>query len=287
MLQAHFGTDDPKALGITVKNIQRLSPSWTRAQPGIDAVLNVEPAAQGAVNSGELVNLLAQRSVQMTESSLLCRRPGRQGRRPQGREFRQDAVRAGGLLPASHLVGGARGIPAPESKGDCRTAARQCPGHQPGHADDAGRCRSSTSASFRTGSEDDRTAQRPYVENILYRRRGWSWITEGDARTLVGLSQVKSILPAIGPDRRSGEAADAPWSAPSAKEWWSTPAGQGDPGPGGVHRHKGDRHSRPAGVGNRSLDHGLIVQRAKQPRFECPYAPGQSQATFRLQATNR
>jgi len=39
----------------------------------------------------------------------------------------------------------------------------------------------------------DRTAQRPYVENILYRRRGWSWITEGDARTLVGLSQVKSI----------------------------------------------------------------------------------------------
>jgi hypothetical protein len=39
----------------------------------------------------------------------------------------------------------------------------------------------------------DRAAQRPYVENILYRRRGWAWITEGDARTLVGLSQVKSI----------------------------------------------------------------------------------------------
>jgi hypothetical protein len=39
----------------------------------------------------------------------------------------------------------------------------------------------------------DRAAQRPYVENILYRRRGWSWITEGDARSLVGLSQVKSI----------------------------------------------------------------------------------------------
>jgi hypothetical protein len=39
----------------------------------------------------------------------------------------------------------------------------------------------------------DRAAQRPYVENILYRRRGWSWITEGDARTLVGLSKTKSI----------------------------------------------------------------------------------------------
>jgi hypothetical protein len=39
----------------------------------------------------------------------------------------------------------------------------------------------------------DRAAQKPYVEGILYRRRGWSWITEGDARTLVGLSKVKSI----------------------------------------------------------------------------------------------
>jgi hypothetical protein len=39
----------------------------------------------------------------------------------------------------------------------------------------------------------DKAAQKPYVENILYRRRGWSWITEGDARTLVGLSKVKSI----------------------------------------------------------------------------------------------
>ena len=57
MLQAHFGTDDPKALGITVKNIQAFA-ELTRAQPGIDAVLNVEPAAQGAVNSGQLVNLL-------------------------------------------------------------------------------------------------------------------------------------------------------------------------------------------------------------------------------------
>ena len=57
MLQAHFGTDDAKALGITVKNIQAFA-ELTRAQPGIDAVLNVEPAAQGAVNAGELVNLL-------------------------------------------------------------------------------------------------------------------------------------------------------------------------------------------------------------------------------------
>src|SRR5262245_64820847 len=37
MLQAHFGTDDPKALGITVKNIQAFA-ELTRRQPDLDAV---------------------------------------------------------------------------------------------------------------------------------------------------------------------------------------------------------------------------------------------------------
>ena len=103
MLQAQFGTDDPKALGITVKNIQAFA-ELTRAQPGIDAVLNVEPAAQGAVNSGRARQPPAQRRHDRAG----LRRPGRQRRGPQDRELRQDAVRAGSLLPASHLVGGAR-----------------------------------------------------------------------------------------------------------------------------------------------------------------------------------
>ena len=60
MLRAQFGTDDPRQLGITVRNIQAFA-ELTRAQRGIDAVLNVEPAAAGAVNAGELVNLAAQR----------------------------------------------------------------------------------------------------------------------------------------------------------------------------------------------------------------------------------
>ncbi len=42
----------------------------------------------------------------------------------------------------------------------------------------------------------DRAAQRPYVENILYRTRGWSWITEGDARSLIEMSKVKTIFQA-------------------------------------------------------------------------------------------
>ncbi len=35
-----------------------------------------------------------------------------------------------------------------------------------------------------------------WVDRILWRRRGWSWITEGDVRTLIVLSQVKSMFDA-------------------------------------------------------------------------------------------
>lgn len=60
MLRAHFGTDDPKELGITVKNIQAFA-ELSRWQSGIDAVLNVEPVGAGAVSSGQAVDLAAQR----------------------------------------------------------------------------------------------------------------------------------------------------------------------------------------------------------------------------------
>src|SRR4029078_6910138 len=78
-----------------------------------------------------------------------------------------------------------------------------------------------------------RHAQKPYVENILYRRGGWSWITEGDARTLVGLSKVKSIyqqeltgdlvkrtLAKAAPLARGGSATTGkiPGAAPPARE---------------------------------------------------------------------
>jgi hypothetical protein len=73
----------------------------------------------------------------------------------------------------------------------------------------------------------DRAAQRPYVENILYRRRGWSWITEGDARTLVGLSKTKSIYQTeLTP---AGVKKVLQISAPLAKEAWER-TGK-DPGP--------------------------------------------------------
>ena len=39
-------------------------------------------------------------------------------------------------------------------------------------------------------------AQREWIETVLWKRRGWSWITEGDANTLVGLSTTKAIFQA-------------------------------------------------------------------------------------------
>jgi hypothetical protein len=37
-------------------------------------------------------------------------------------------------------------------------------------------------------------SQGDWIDSVLWRRRGWSWITEGDARTLVGLSSTKAIF---------------------------------------------------------------------------------------------
>jgi ABC-type nitrate/sulfonate/bicarbonate transport system substrate-binding protein len=184
MLQAHFGTDDPKALGITVKNIQAFA-ELTRAQPGIDAVLSVEPAAQGAVNSGQLVNLL--------------RNDGTTGPAYEGPEGKG----------AGHKIASFAKTPfAPEAYYPHRIwwvvreeFLKQNPKAVTALMIANARATSlvtkmTTDAIIDMASQDwnsDRAAQRPYVENILYRRRGWSWITEGDARTLVGLSKVKSI----------------------------------------------------------------------------------------------
>jgi ABC-type nitrate/sulfonate/bicarbonate transport system substrate-binding protein len=184
MLQAQFGTDDPKALNITVKNIQAFA-ELSRAQPGIDAVLNVEPVAQGAVNSGQLVNLL--------------KNDGTTGPAYDGPEGKGEGLRIASFAKTPF---------APEAYYPHRiwwVARQQFLKENPkavvalmiaNQRATVLVTRMTADAVIDMSAQDwfsDRAAQRPYVENILYRRRGWSWITEGDARTLVGLSKVKSI----------------------------------------------------------------------------------------------
>jgi ABC-type nitrate/sulfonate/bicarbonate transport system substrate-binding protein len=184
MLQAEFGTDDPKALGITVKNIQAFA-ELTRAQPGIDAVLSVEPAAQGAVNSGQLVNLLRNDGTTG---------PAYDGPEGKGEGHKIASFAKTPFAPEAYyphriwwvvreefLQKNPKAVTALmiANQRACTLVTKMTP-----------------DAVIDMASQDwisDRAAQRPYVENILYRRRGWSWITEGDARTLVGLSKVKSI----------------------------------------------------------------------------------------------
>jgi ABC-type nitrate/sulfonate/bicarbonate transport system substrate-binding protein len=184
MLQAHFGTDDPKELNITVKNIQAVA-ELTRAQPGIDAVLNVEPLARGAVNAGELVNLLVNDGTtgpayEGPEGKGAGHKIASFAKTPFAPEAyypariwwvaRQEFLRENPKVIVALLVANARAT---------KLVAEMTP-----------------DAVIDLASQDwfsDRAAQLPYVENILYRRRHWSWITEGDAKSLVGLSQVKSI----------------------------------------------------------------------------------------------
>jgi ABC-type nitrate/sulfonate/bicarbonate transport system substrate-binding protein len=218
MLQAHFGTDDPKALNITVKNIQAFA-ELTRAQPGIDAVLNVEPAAQGAVNSGQLVNLLLNdgttgpaydgpegKGAGLKIASFVKTPFAPEAYYPHRIWWvaREEFLRQNPKAIVALLVANARAT---------QLVTKMTP-----------------DAVIDLAAQDwfsDRAAQRPYVENILYRRRGWSWITEGDARSLVGLSQVKSIYQTA----LTGDLVKRlmRMGAPLAKEAWER-AGK-EPGP--------------------------------------------------------
>ncbi|HJU21528.1 MAG TPA: hypothetical protein VJ891_03385 [Casimicrobiaceae bacterium] len=184
MLQAQFGTDDPKALGITIKNIQAFA-ELTRAQPGIDAVLSVEPAAQGAVNSGQLVNLLRNDGTTG---------PAYDGPEGKGEGHRIASFAKTPFAPEAYYPHRIWWVAREEflQKNPKAVTALMIANQRATEIV----TKMSPDAVIDMSSQDwnsDRAAQRPYVENILYRRRGWSWITEGDARTLVGLSKVKSI----------------------------------------------------------------------------------------------
>ncbi|MBM3524697.1 MAG: hypothetical protein FJX57_17260, partial [Alphaproteobacteria bacterium] len=184
MLRAHFGTDDPKELGITVKNIQAFA-ELSRWQSGIDAVLNVEPVGTGAVNSGQAVNLLLNDGT----TGPAYDGPEGKGAGHKIASFSKTLYHAEAYYP--HRIWWV----AREDflkKNPKAVVALMVAIHRATKLTNA----MTADQVIDLASQDwlsDRAAQRPYVDNILYRRRGWTWITEGDARTLVGLSKTKSI----------------------------------------------------------------------------------------------
>jgi ABC-type nitrate/sulfonate/bicarbonate transport system substrate-binding protein len=209
MLRAHFGTDDVRELNITVKNIQAFT-ELTRAQPGIDAVLNVDPAARGAENAGELVALV--------------RNDGSTGPAYDGPEGRGEG----------HKVASFANTPfQPEAYYPHRIwwVAREAFMRENPKAVTAllvANARAVQLVARMTTDQvidlankewfSDRAAQRPYVENILYRKRGWAWITEGDAKSLIGMSKVKTIFQTeLSPDSLKRTLA---LGAPLARDAW-------------------------------------------------------------------
>lgn len=186
MLDAHFGVKDPKDLNINLRGINALT-ELSRAQSGVDAIVSMEPITQNAERAGELVTLL--RNDGSTG-------PAYEG--PEGKgaghkissftktEFapeayyphrvwwvvRQDFLKTNPKAVQAFLMANARAVEA--------LAAMP-----------AKELVSKYGANFPGTPED----QADHIEHVLWRRRGWPWITEGDVRTLVGLSQTKALFP--------------------------------------------------------------------------------------------
>jgi ABC-type nitrate/sulfonate/bicarbonate transport system substrate-binding protein len=184
MLQAHFGTPDPKALGITVRNINALT-ELGAAPSGVDAVLSLDPLAGAAEASGALVTVL--------------RNDGKTGAAYEGPEGN-----GAGLTVASF----ARTPFAPDSYYPHRiwwvvrqTLLKENPKVVTALLVALARSTEALVAMkpeqvVDIGGENwpgDRASQTAWVQTVLWRRRGWNWVTEGDVATLVGLSTTKAI----------------------------------------------------------------------------------------------
>jgi len=184
MVKAHFGVDDPKEIGITVRGNNAIT-ELERAPSGVDAVLSLAPQAVVAERRGDLVTLL--RNDGLTGAAY----DGPEGKgagktiasfakTPYAPEayyphriwmvVRQDYLRDNPKVVTAMLIANQRAVSA-LAKAGTEEIMRIGAANWPGTPD----------------------AQAAWIDNVIWKRRGWSWITEGDARTLVGLSTTKAI----------------------------------------------------------------------------------------------
>lgn len=187
MLKAYFGTSDAGEVGITMKNITAVTELW-EAQPGIDAVVGLNPGSFGAEERGVLETLMtnygttgkhydgpegsgAGHTLEWFSKAQFAPEAFYPHRiwwavRQQFMEEQPEAVQA--FLVANQKAAGDLAAMSPTDVtgiiGD----------HWP------------QSASIE--------ARNAVVEMTTWYKRGWSWITEGDARTLTGLSQEPEIF---------------------------------------------------------------------------------------------
>ncbi|MDQ6619196.1 MAG: hypothetical protein M3Z31_05775 [Pseudomonadota bacterium] len=185
MLKAQFDIDDPKDMGITVRNMNALT-ELGRAQPGIDAIVSLSPIAPAAERAGDLVTLLRNdgktgAAYDGPEGKGAGKTIASFAKTPFAPEAyyphriwlvaRQDFLAANPKAVTALLIANQRAVVELTKAG--------------------------TEEIVKVGSPNwpgTHEAQVDWVNTVLWKRRGWSWITEGDARTLVGISNTKAIF---------------------------------------------------------------------------------------------
>jgi ABC-type nitrate/sulfonate/bicarbonate transport system substrate-binding protein len=184
-IQAHFGVPDPKEIGITVRNINALA-ELGRAPSGVDAVVSLEPLAGAAERAGDLVTVL--------------RKDGTTGAGYEGPEGKGEG----------HKIASFAKTPfAPEAYYPHRiwwVVRRDFIKQQPKVVTAllAATARATEKLNalpvekvVETGGANwsgTKESQAAWIPTVLWKKRGWNWITEGDIRSLVGLSTTKAIF---------------------------------------------------------------------------------------------
>jgi ABC-type nitrate/sulfonate/bicarbonate transport system substrate-binding protein len=187
MLRAYFGNENVKELGITVKNVTAVTELYAQ-QAGIDAYVGVDPGSYGAQERKVLSTLLHNN--------------GTTGPAWDGRDGKGAGITPGFFKKSQY---------APEAFYPHRiwwVVRERFMKEQPdavvsflvaNHRATVALAKAPPERVIELigdhwASSASLDAKKSLLADTLWRRRGWSWITEGDAKTLVGLSKVKTIF---------------------------------------------------------------------------------------------
>jgi ABC-type nitrate/sulfonate/bicarbonate transport system substrate-binding protein len=186
MVKAHMGVDDPKDVGITVRNINALT-ELSRAQPGIDACVSLPPTCDVAEKAGALVTVLNNDGT----TGPAYRGPEGNGAGKTIASFAKTPFAPEAFYPQRVWIAVRRDFLAANPKAVTALLVAN-------HRAVAALSKAGTPEIIKYGAPNwgagNQESWTPWIDRVLVYRRGWSWVTEGDARTLVGLSTTKAIF---------------------------------------------------------------------------------------------
>lgn len=187
MVKAYFGTEDTNEVGIKMKNITAVTELFEQ-QDGVDVTVGLNPGSFGAQERGVLETLITNYGT-------------------TGKHYKGDEGEGAGHT----LSWFNKAQYAPEAFYPHRiwwVVRKQFLDEQPDAVTAFLIANQRAAADLKKMSQEDVVklvgdhwpksasvdAKKDVVDVTLWYRRGWTWITEGDAETLVGLSKVKRIF---------------------------------------------------------------------------------------------